>query len=91
VSVLHHCVYQQEVRKHGGDLGDPRNFMVVSERRHERHHSRTEALSLEMLPDPAYEYASELLGPEKAYNYLRRRYSGQDPRLDALLERTYGV
>ena len=31
------------------------------------------------------EFAREVLGAGPAYEYLRRRYAGQDPRLDALV------
>lgn len=83
---LHHVVYQQHVRQFDGDLDDWRNLMPVDDLAHERHHKRTEPFSLSRLPNCAFEYAAELLGPERAFNYLRRRYSGDDPRLDALLE-----
>ena len=48
------------------------------------HHNGTRRFSLALLPDVAYEFAGELMGPA-AYDYLRRRYDGEDPRLDALL------
>jgi hypothetical protein len=47
-------------------------------------------LTLAYVPDAALEFATDLFGAEKAYNYLRRRYAGEDPRLDALLA-SYGV
>lgn len=77
-------VYQQHVRRVGGDLGDPRNFMRIESDAHERHHNRSRVLQLEALPDAAFEFARELLG-SAAYDYLRRRYGGRDDRLDALL------
>jgi hypothetical protein len=83
---LHHVVYQQHVRRAGGDLNDPRNLMPVQDDEHERHHNRSRPFSLARLPDAAYEYAAELLGPERAFLYLQRRYSGDDPRLHGLLE-----
>jgi hypothetical protein len=82
----HHVVYQQHVRRAGGDLNDPRNLMVVSDAEHERHHNRSRPFQLSRLPDSAFEFAAELLGPDAAFNYLRRRYVGDDLRLDALLE-----
>ena len=82
----HHIIYQQHVRRAGGDLYDPRNLVVVSDVEHERHHNRSRPFALSQLPDSAFEFAAELLGPDAAFNYLRRRYAGDDPRLDALLE-----
>jgi hypothetical protein len=87
MTALHHVIYAQHVRREGGDLNDPRNLIAVNNEEHERHHKRMEPFSLARLPDRAYEYAAELLGAEKAYNYLRRRYSGVDLRLEALLTR----
>jgi hypothetical protein len=88
----HHIVYQQTVRRHGGNLDDPRNLVLVRNDAHEHHHKRSRVILLAALPDAAYEYAAELLGRGKAYNYLRRHYAvgpppqrREDPRLAALL------
>lgn len=67
-------------------LWDSRNLVPVADGCHAQHHARRRPLELERLPDGVFEFASELLGPGRAYNYLRRRYTGPDPRLDALLE-----
>lgn len=97
----HHIIYQQEIRnvvrsvlrdekertsRMGALLADRRNIVMLAFRCHGAHHNRTEVLSLEKLPDSAFEFASELLGPEAAYVYLRRRYAGDDARLDRLLK-----
>ena len=82
----HHVTYAQAVRRTGGDLDDPANLLPVCFRCHERHHTRTEPFELGLLPDSAVEYAKELMGAGAAYVYLRRRYSGEDPRLEALVK-----
>jgi hypothetical protein len=65
---------------------DERNLVPVCNRCHARTHSGVARLPLWVLPDSVYEFALELLGPGPAYEWLRRRYDGGDPRLDALLE-----
>jgi hypothetical protein len=83
---LHHAVYAQHVLREGGDLKDARNLVPVAFSCHEAHHGRSRPLELGMLPDSIYAFAGELLG-SAAWDYLRRRYSGEDARLDDLLER----
>jgi hypothetical protein len=80
----HHAVYEQEVRRHGGDVRDPRNLVPVTFACHGAHHGRSRPLPLRVLPDAVFEFAAELMGPA-AYDYLGRYYSGRDPRHDALL------
>lgn len=67
---------------------DVRNLVDICFNHHtgtEGHHSGgRHTLPLEMLPDEAIEFAFELLGPF-AYDYLRRRYAGEDPRLESHL------
>jgi len=53
---------------------------------HGAHHGRSRTLSLAVLPDSAYSFAVEVLGAGAAYEYLRRRYTGDDPRLTSILE-----
>jgi len=81
----HHAVYRQRIREVGGDVQDARNCVVVCGSCHAYHHAQSRPLPLAALGDLVFEFASELLGPGAAYNYLRRRYVGEDPRLDALL------
>ncbi len=64
---------------------DARNLVPVAFRCHGDHHGRARAYELGMLPDSVFEFAAEVLGPGKAFNYLRRRYGGEDARLDALV------
>lgn len=81
----HHCCYAQTVRRTAASLDDPRNLVWVAHRCHERHHSRTAPFTLAMLPDAVYEFAAEALGAGPAYEWLKRRYGGEDARLEALI------
>lgn len=82
-----HVIREQTVKREHGDRWDTRNrlWVGVACRCHERHTLAVERIPLEKLPDVAFDFAAELLGPGKAYNALRREYAGDDPRLDALL------
>jgi hypothetical protein len=81
----HHVVFEQVVRREGGDPFDPRDQVTLCIQCHVSVHKATrKPLAVWMLPDAAIEFAGELLGPG-AYDYLRRRYSGDDHRVDALL------
>jgi hypothetical protein len=81
----HHAVYEQHVRSAGGSIRDPRNLVPVAHGCHGAHHARSRPLAVHVLPDGVFEFASELMGAGAAYEYLSRRYSGCDPRLEALL------
>lgn len=83
---LHHVVYDQHVRSQGGNRWDPADSLTLCIGCHCRHHANPNwALPRTYLRDENYEFAFELMGPA-AYDYLRRRYSGDDERLDAALE-----
>lgn len=94
--VFHHVVYQAELRRVAGRdraladrlRGDERGMCPLASDCHERHHSRSRTLPLSVLPDAAFVFAAEVLGPARAFNYLGRVYSGADARLDALLSMT---
>jgi hypothetical protein len=81
----HHVIYRQACRWAGASIKDQRNLVAVAKACHDAHHDRTRPLALSMLPDRAYGFAAEVLGRDRAYNYLGRRYAGTDPRHDALL------
>ena len=90
VREAHHVVYRQEIERLVGKsagrvIYDLRNRLFVCHECHERHHNRSRPLSLNVLPDSAFDFAVELLGRERAYEYLRRRYSGRDVRLYTLI------
>lgn len=90
---LHHAIYRQELRHlAAGDRrrfakldADYRNLFPLCEECHAAHHQRVRVLPLVVLPDSVYAFAKDVMWPERAYEYLRRRYSGEDERLDALL------
>jgi hypothetical protein len=66
------------VRRHDGDLFDPRNSMTLCWGCHASHHQRgTYVIPLSALSDENREFAAEVLG-EAADYYLERRY-GKEP------------
>lgn len=81
----HHVIYRQQLKRVGGDLWDGRNALALCASHHATHHHQITALALSALRDENYQFAVETLGADTAHNYLRRRYAGDDPRLDALL------
>lgn len=66
-------------------MRDKRNLVPVAHDCHGAHHARARPFPLRVLPDSVFEFAVELMGVGPAYEYLRRRYSGEDERLTALL------
>ena len=80
----HHCVYAQHCRNEGASTKDERNLVRVGLRCHAAHHNRTKPYHLSILPDSVFEFAEEVMGPARAFNYLRRYYAGEDRRLAAL-------
>jgi hypothetical protein len=81
----HHVVRAQVVRRCGGSVYDARNRLLICGRCHDGQTNRSQKIPLVALPDCAYEFAVELLGPGRAYNLLRREYEGNDWRLENLL------
>lgn len=67
-------------------LADRRNIVMLGFDCHGAHHNASRRLDLSRLPDSAFEFARELLGGDRAYEYLRRRYAGEDQRLWDLQE-----
>ena len=84
--VLHHVTYRQAVRRASGDEWDPRNAMTLCTSCH-GHHQRGRVIPLTSLSAGALEFAVDLLGAGPAFEYLRRRYAGDDPRLESHLAR----
>lgn len=64
---------------------DLRNLVPIAFDCHGAHHGASRRLSLHMLPDSVFAFASEVLGPEAGFEYLRRRYDGQDIRHERML------
>lgn len=81
----HHAgVYEQELRRLKLPLWDPENALRLCWRCHALHHAPASKLALSILRDENINYAFGVLGP-RGYDYLRRRYTGQDRRLEAAL------
>jgi hypothetical protein len=72
----HHVVYEQHVRKHGGDPDDPRNLMPLCFQCHGSHHGRSRVIGRHKIPAAALEFADGLLG-DYAQDYFARYY--RDP------------
>ena len=83
----HHIVYEQELRKCCLPRWDRRDGIALCRPCHDAHHNASRRIPLSALPDQALEFAFEQLGP-RAYDYLKRRYSGHDPRMEWFLEQT---
>jgi hypothetical protein len=96
---LHHICYAAELTKihrtciRDGKATRPLKVLLADERNlaaaaficHGSHHAASQRYRLWMLPDSAFEFAAEVMGAERAHDWLARRYGGEDPRLDALL------
>lgn len=82
----HHVVYRQHIaaQKPGFEY-DVRAALRLCDPCHGRQHNRKAPVPLTALLDCNIEFAAEVFGPEQAYGYLTRRYSGEDPRIEALL------
>ena len=70
---LHHVVTRQEIRRRGGDEGDPRNLIPLCLRCHGRHHSAFTRIPARLLPAGVRDFMEELMGPY-APDYLARYY-----------------
>lgn len=82
----HHAVYLQHVRRAGGSAWARDNALRLCDDCHNGHHNRSRPVRATALTQANIDYAFDLLG-QAAYDYLRRRYAGDDPRLDwALLK-----
>lgn len=99
----HHVIYQQKLReivRRGRDedkalreatlVADRRNIVMLGYQCHAAHHNGQRKLRAKCLPDSVFEFAIEHMSAGEAYEYLRRRYAGEDWRLDELLGRSQG-
>lgn len=74
----HHVILEQHVRTAGGDPWDLRNSMTLGYYAcacHRDHHHAVRRLPLAKVPDVAIAFAVELLGEERAADYLARFYA----------------
>lgn len=85
----HHSVYKQHVIAEGKDEWDPWLALNICPACHGRHHDPFDPWKLPMrsLRANNISFAEDLFGPYKAYVYFHRRYDGEDPRVERLLER----
>lgn len=68
----HHVVYEQHVRKYGGDIYDPRNGLTLCMTCHNKHHHDADGrLSTGDLRPENIEFAFELLGAYTADYFVR--------------------
>lgn len=72
----HHLVYEQHVRRLGGDPWDLRNSLDVGAlcACHLNHHSAVQRIPFARVPAAGREFADELLGPARAADYWQRYY-----------------
>jgi hypothetical protein len=83
----HHAgVYEQKLRHLGLPLWEPANALRLCLDCHAKHHTPRQKLKLKVLRAENIRYAFQTLG-ECAYDYLRARYSGNDPRIERELAR----
>lgn len=85
---VHHVIEKQWLRINHKPRWDPRNALLLRTRVHELHTGKLEhnKIPLSALRDENFEFAFEQMGAA-AYNYLRRHYRGEDPRLEEWLAR----
>lgn len=80
----HHVVYEQHLKQSGEPPYDTRNAMRLCAKCHAAHHGRSVVIPLQKLLLTHIDYAFAKLGPG-AYDYLKQRYAGEDPRIEERL------
>lgn len=81
----HHVVYRNKLRRERLPEWDPDNGLPLCRDCHDAHHyAPGKALPLTCLRDENIAFAFAALGAY-AYDYLRRRHAGRDPRLESHL------
>jgi hypothetical protein len=75
----HHVALEQHVRREGGDPWDQRNAMLLGVfcRCHGDHHAPNgqRKLPLRKVPPAAVRFAVDLMGQDRAVEYLSRHYA----------------
>jgi hypothetical protein len=58
----HHCIYSQVLRRHGLHeyLADHRNRLALVRNVHLNHHSGSDPLPIDLLPDAVWEFAADV-------------------------------
>lgn len=84
----HHVVDKQLLRREYGRTGDAlydtRNAMRLHRHCHFQFENSRIEIPLKKLKDEMIEYAVEVMGL-RAYDYLKRYYSGDDERVEAII------
>ena len=70
----HHVVYEQHVRREGGDPWTLANSMLLHPDCHARHHSGFRRVPVEYVPVEALRFALGLLGEARSAAYFQRYY-----------------
>lgn len=86
----HHVFYEGELRRRGLPKYDHANLMALCVDCHFNHHNGSKRIPLSLLTEENLEYAFNILGAY-AYDWLRRRYAGEDLRLEERLRRSEGA
>lgn len=79
----HHVVYEQIVRREGGDPWALANSMLLHENCHAAQHSGFRRIHVENLPLAAVDFARRLLGEDRAALFIDRYYRPQGERVAA--------
>lgn len=87
----HHVTFRQQLRRLRVDAGAPESCVPVCLHCHARHHDGTPwKIPLAVIPDDRIQFALAAMGPA-CYDYLLRRYLGDDPRLESLISEAEGA
>lgn len=80
--VRHHVVYEQHVRREGGNPWDMANAMLLGAwcTCHADHHSGKARIATSLIPETALDFAIGLLGTDRAALYIARYYRTDDPK-----------
>lgn len=76
----HHVLYEQHVRREGGDPWDLRNSMDVGRycTCHADHHAAVRRIPVRLIPQDAQDFIIELLGSARAALYVARYYRTEE-------------
>lgn len=84
----HHIVDKQVLKNDYGITGDAlydtRNALRLHRHCHFQFHNGRVEIPLSKLKDEMIEYAQQIMG-QRAYDYLKRYYSGRDERVEAII------
>lgn len=74
----HHVLYEQIVRREGGDPWAAENRMDVCSLCHMNHHSGARKIALSKVPARAVAFAVALVGEYRAADFFSRRYGAEE-------------